>query len=330
MVSSFSGVPVWYSPAAAWYDNQDGRVIDARGVFPHSGVKHTNLGDIELLCPLSAPIPTASPTPTEAPTGTPTGTPTDTPTPSPSSTTPPSATATRSPTHTPRPTASPTPSATPTPGRLYLPLALREDCVPGAQSVDVALVVDASTSMRDDRTSTGRTKFAAAIEAASAFVALLSLPRDQAAVVVFNGDAQVVQGLTGDGASLAAALAGIPDLVRQQTRIDLGISAAHAELTGPRRNPASQSVMVLLTDGLANPEPASTAVVRAQAAKAAGITVFTIGLGQDDALNVVELAQMASRPAYYYHAPDGEDLLAIYQTIGVVIPCPAHQFWGQR
>lgn len=330
VVSSFSGVPEWYSPAAAWYDNQDGRVIDARGVFPHSGVKHTNLGDIELLCPLSVPIATPSQMPTEAPTGTPTDTPTPEPSPSPTAPPPPTATPTPSQTHTPRATASPTPSLTPTPGRLYLPLALREDCVPGAQSVDVALVIDASTSMRDDRTATGRTKFAAAIEAAGDFVSLLRLPRDQAAVIVFNSDAQVVQGLTGSGPDLATALARIPDLVRQQTRIDLGIAAGHAELTGPRHNPASQPVLILLTDGLANPEPAATAVQRAGAAKAAGVTVFTIGLGRDDALNVVELAQIASRPAYYYHAPDGEDLLTIYRTIGVEIPCPAHQFWGQR
>ena len=81
--------------------------------------------------------------------------------------------------------------------------------------------------------------------------------------------------------------------MRQQTRIDRGIEVAHEELTGPRRKPGNQAVMIVLTDGLANPEPASTAVRRAQAAKDDGITIFTIGLGKDDELNVVELAQMA-------------------------------------
>ena len=61
------------------------------------------------------------------------------------------------------------------------------------QRVDVALVIDASTTMRDDRTSAGRTKLDAAIEAARAFVDTLALPQDQAAVVAFNSDAEVVQ-----------------------------------------------------------------------------------------------------------------------------------------
>jgi len=79
-----------------------------------------------------------------------------------------------------------------------------------------------------------------------------------------------------------------------------------------------------------DPELASTAVRRAQAAKDDGITVFTIGLGEEHELNVVELAQMATRPEYFYRAPDGEDLLVIYRTIAVEIPCPAAQYWGRR
>ena len=53
-------------------------------------------------------------------------------------------------------------------------------------------------------------------------------------------------------------------------------------------------------------------------------------LGKTADLNVVELIQMASRPEYFYRAPDGEDLSAIYRTIAVEIPCPAERFWGRR
>jgi Mg-chelatase subunit ChlD len=253
---------------------------------------------------------------------------------------PPSASPSQSPTptHTPLPSASPTPAATATstatavrpPLPIYLPIALREHCTPGTQRIDVALVIDASTTMRDDVTSAGRTKLSAAIEASTAFVATMSLPQDQAAVVAFNNDAAVLQGLTGRQADIEAALHRIPRLVRRQTRIDLGIEKAHQELQGARRNPVNRPVMILLTDGLANPEPASTAVRRAEAAKNNGITIFTIGLGKDDELNVVELAQMASRPGYFYRAPDGEDLLEIYRTIAVEIPCPASGYWGRR
>jgi Mg-chelatase subunit ChlD len=194
----------------------------------------------------------------------------------------------------------------------------------------VALVIDASTTMRDDRTAAGRTKLDAAIEAATFFVGAMSLPLDQAAVVVFNETGTVVQPLSGRRADIEAALARIPRLVRQQTRMDLGIEKAHEELTSARRNPANDPVLILLTDGLANPVPASVAVQRAEDAKADHITIFTIGLGQATALNVLELAQMASRPAYFYLAPDGEDLQGIYRTIAVEIPCPASHYWGGR
>jgi Mg-chelatase subunit ChlD len=289
------------------------------------------LGDIELLCwNANAPTPTltASPTPTATDTPEPTTSPTASVTPKPASTR--TASATPVVTVTQIPTAAATATAIVTPAALYLPLALRERCERDKQDIDVALVVDASTSMRDERTSTGRTKLEAAIEAAGAFATSLTLPLDQAAVIAFNSDAHLVQTLTGRQAEIDAALSSIPGLVRQQTRIDRGIEVAHEELKSARSRPGNQAVLILLTDGLANPEPASTAVRRAQTAKNDRITVFTIGLGRDDQLNVVELREMASRPEYFYRAPDGEDLLAIYRTIAVEIPCPAPGFWGQR
>ena len=275
--------------------------------------------------PTLTATPTSSTTPTASKTPTITPAPTDTP--SPSGTPTASSTATDVP-----PSATPTATAPPTlaPSPLHLPLNLREHCRVGTKRMDVALVIDASTSMRDGHTTAGRTKFAAAIEAARSFVDTLALPADQAAVVVFNSDAQVVVGLTGRRADVDAALARIPGLVRQHTRIDWGIEVAHEELFGPRHNPVNQAVMIVLTDGLANPEPASTAVRRAQEAKDDGITIFTVGLGKDDELNVVELREMASRSEYFYHAPDGEDLLAIYDEIATEIPCPADSFWGGR
>jgi hypothetical protein len=88
--------------------------------------------------------------------------------------------------------------------------------------------------------------------------------------------------------------------------------------------------MIVLTDGLANPVPASVAVSKALVARGDSITIFTIGLGRDHELNVAELREMASKPDYYFHAPDGEDLLAIYDQIAAEIPCPSDSFWGRR
>jgi len=66
----------------------------------------------------------------------------------------------------------------------------------------------------------------------------------------------------------------------------------------------------------------------AAAAQAAGVTVFTIGLGTD--LDLEPQLQMASQPAYFHRAPDGEDLQAIYKAIAVAIPCLPEHFWGGR
>jgi Mg-chelatase subunit ChlD len=306
--------------AVGWYDNRTGLRIATEIVQPYvtdwipgsAGVAckvpfgAPSVGDVELLCGVA---------------GTPTVTAQAT------------ATASATPHRPASPTPSPTSTSTPTQRShvpLYLPILLREECVPGQERIDVALVVDASTTMQDDFTSAGRTKLDAAIEAAHAFVATMALPQDKAAVVAFNSDAKVVQGLTGERLAIDLALARLPQYVRQQTRIDRGIEEAHSELISVRRGPVNRAVMILLTDGLANPEPASTAVRRAQAAKDDHITIFAIGLGHDAELNVPELRQIASQPDYFYRAPDGEDLLSIYRTIAVEIPCPADAFWGRR
>jgi hypothetical protein len=258
------------------------------------------------------PTPTASPCATNTPepvittsTATPTPPPTNTPTVTPS--------------------ATPTPTVTPRPGPVYLPLSLREQCIPGQQRVDVALVIDASSSM-ENPTSTGRRKLDAALAAVTEFLDNLALPSDQAAVVVFNSDAWLRQELTGDRGLITSALQGIQ--TAKQTRLDRGVAAGDEELTSSRRRPGNQAVMIVLTDGLANPVPASVAVDEAAAAKTDQITIFAIGLGNE--LDEWALQAMASRPDYYYWAPDAEDLAGIYRRIAVTIPCPAGLFWGRR
>lgn len=60
------------------------------------------------------------------------------------------------------------------------------------------------------------------------------------------------------------------------------------------------------------------------------MTVFTIGLGDPSALDADALREMASRSAFSFLAPDGEDLAGIYRGIAVAVPCPAGVFWGGR
>lgn len=259
------------------------------------------------------PSPTAT---TERPTNTPVPAPTSTRT----LTTAPSSTATATKLHT----QTPTPTAPPRP--LYLPLTLREHCIPDQRRVDVVLVIDASSSMQDP-TSTGRPKIAAALDAARAFLDQLQPARgDQAAIVAFNADAALLQPLTTDRAALASALARIQ--IAPQTCLVCGVGVGDTELAGPRHWPDHAATMIVLTDGRSNPRPASEAVERAAVAKAQGVVVFTIGLGDD--LDVDALLAMASRPEFAYRAPDAEDLADIYRAIAVAIPCPAGTFWGGR
>jgi hypothetical protein len=268
--------------------------------------------------------PPETPTPPPSATSTPTAVPTDTPIP----TDTPTATATVTPSATIVPSATPTPTPTSTrvPVPVYLPLLLREDCIPGTQRVDVALVIDASSSMLE-HTAAGRPKLEAAVSAASTFLDQLHFDRgDQAAVVAFNSSAMLLAPLSADRGALNTALGGIT--TAQFTRIDLGIAVARSALAASSRRGSNLPVMIVLTDGKANPVPAEVAVDEASAAKADGVVVFTVGLGAE--LDIEALRGMATRPEYFYVAPDAEALAGIYRGIAVAIPCPAAGFWGRR
>ncbi len=282
------------------------RVLAQPASPQHSeGLGIQTMGDLELLCsrpftPSATPSPSPSPTtrPSPTPSPRPTGTPTPNPTPSPS------------------PSPSPSQTATPEPTPIFLPiLLLQPDCA--RIPVSVALVLDASTSMRE-ATRAGRPKAEAAVEAARSFLDALRLPEDRASIVAFNAEASLLAPLTGDRGALDEALARFE--LAQFTRIDLGIEAARRELVEAAGEGETQA-MVVLTDGRNNPEPVSSAVDAAARAKADSIRVFTIGLGSE--IEEAALREMASGPADYRAAADGEDLAGIYQALaGAVRLCP--------
>jgi len=265
------------------------------------------MGDVEVLCGPS-PTPTAT---TEAPTDTPSPTPSPTPT----------RTATPSPTAT----ATPSPTATPVPRPIYLPIVIGDRCDPKVQPVDVVLVIDASTSMLFP-TRAGRPKIDAAKEAARRFLDQMKFPGDQAAIVAFNAGASVVVDLTGDKQALVGGLGGIRN--QEFTRIHLGLAAAHGLLTGARRVANHTPVVVMLTDGRSNPDPVSRALDAATALKADGITLYTVGLGED--VEFEALRRMATRTENFHWAPDGEDLGPIYEEIAREVPCPRRAYWPYR
>jgi hypothetical protein len=272
------------------------------------------VGDVELLCGLVPPTPPVIAPPTDTPVP---------PSPTPPVVVPPTDTPVPP---TPTDTAVPPPTDTavppsPTPESIYLPIILKEECVPGYQHADVVFVMDASSSMLE-LTSAGRSKLEAARAGAKSFLDLTTAG-DQMAIVSFNETAYLHQTLTTDRDAAKRAIDAITPA--QFTRIDLGLRLAHEELASGRHNPANTTAVILLTDGRNNPEPVSSAIAQADAIKADGIRLFTIGLGQD--IDAASLEQMASSPSDYTFAPDGEDLLRIYVQLAHAVPCAPEGFF---
>ncbi|MFN2114281.1 MAG: vWA domain-containing protein, partial [Anaerolineae bacterium] len=218
---------------------------------------------------------------------------------------------------TPRVTETATPRPTRPPRPVFVPVALKERCVPGQKHADVMLVIDASSSMAGD-------KIDAAKDAAKQFVRGLTLPLDQAGVVAFSSEAWVVSPLAVDASQLDAAI----DELRTGTgtRIDLALIKATAELDGPLHAEDNSRVIVLLTDG--QQEDAEAVRAAARAARGAGVIIFSIGLGEDVDVDLLEA--VAGGRAQTYLAPGPEDLADIYSSIAVQVPCPPKRFWGGR
>jgi Mg-chelatase subunit ChlD len=281
---------------------------------------------VSVECPLDTPTP--EPTPTDTPS------PTDTPVP----------TATTRPTNTPLPTATPTATRRPL-VPVYLPVLVKEQCRDRRTHVDVALVLDISTSMRD-KTGDGQTKLDAAMAGARQFLAGMDLTPDEAgasdrvAVVGFNREAWIAAPLTRDLARLEAALDGLPAGMQEHTRLDLAFQRGAEALAEPRAADTT-AILVLLTDGLPNRVPAAedgrpeTTVLRAaQAAKDAGVLVYTIGVGRADGpqpeINPALLREAASRPDMFYPAREAGQLGAVYSQLTRVVPCGGTTFWTGR
>ena len=327
VVSSVLDPIVTQSGGAIWFDNSNGVGGMKETLYQTTGsgatdptfAKSQGLGDVESLCPpplvpTFTPVATATVTDTATPTLTPSATPTKT------------ATATATATRT--PTATATATATSVPGRIYLPMLNRNWCLPKSH-VDVVLVLDMSTSM-ERLTRSGRSKHAAAVEAARSFVRQMDLRPDEAgradraAVVGFNDAAWTAVGLTHDLQALEDGLDSLEARIAQGTRLDLALLQGQDVLDGGGlRGGGVAPVIILLTDGLPNRVPTpraggtqeDTILAAGSAVKASGTRIFTVGLGEaSDVLDRL-LRGVASAPEDYAFAPDGEDLAAIYKRL---------------
>jgi Mg-chelatase subunit ChlD len=306
----------------------------AEGIWPITGLvtltdKQNKLRELPLpITPITVTGDCALPTPTDSPTDTPEPTPTPRPT------------DTDSPTPTPTDTATPTASPTRTPSPLFLPILLKESCTETSVYTDVALALDLSTSM-SQAIGGGRTKLAATLEAATLFLERMDFTpdadgrHDRVAVVGFNASAWTQQPLTNDKGAVAAALAALPGRQAEGTRLDLAFQRGAEALTS--RVAGSTPVVILLTDGLPSQVPpaedgsvATTVLRAAQAAKDAGVTVYTIGVGLPADIDAGLLTAAATSARHYYFTPDPEQLAGIYEQIAYSFGCPKDRHdWGK-
>lgn len=194
---------------------------------------------------------------------------------------------------------------------------------------DVILILDRSGSMNAISSGT-TTVLSAAKSAAVSFINQLK-PEDKVGVVSFATmpDDPIDLTLTSDFDSARQAVNSIEVEASstQYTNIYEALRAAWQELDSARADDESSKVAILLTDGVANnpTDPngkteaddikyaENMAVTESSDAKQDGLSIYTIGLGND--INESFLKTVASGNADYFFAPSASNLETIYKNI---------------
>jgi cysteine-rich repeat protein len=166
-------------------------------------------------------------------------------------------------------------------------------------------------------------KITAAKSAAKDFIDLLEAG-DQSGLVSFANNATLDKQLSNNHTATKTSINSL--VTNGATDIGDAIKLGALELKSSRAKLLSAKVMILLTDGMANkpygsgsgenPIDVAYALTQAGEAAAAGIKIFTIGLG--DEINAIMLGQIASvTGGQYYFAPSAVDLQDIFDQISL-------------
>ena len=187
-----------------------------------------------------------------------------------------------------------------------------------AEGIDIALVLDISSSMSASNLGRSETKLAVAQRVLRDFIG--GRETDQLALVVFRMESLMVSPLTLDYDALSA-------LVVESTKVNIpdgtaiGVALADA-VNLMRESKARSRVIVLLTDGQNNNETIQP-VDAARVAASLGVRVYTVGViesgrptfaGQGvDERSLQEIADLTD--GIYFPAGSPEALEAIYESI---------------
>ncbi|MET0330016.1 MAG: VWA domain-containing protein [Dyella sp.] len=201
------------------------------------------------------------------------------------------------------------------------------------------LAVDLSGSMRtDDMQLAGQpvSRFGAVEAIAGDFITRRS--GDEMGLILFGSQAFLVTPLTYDLNAVSAQLQGAAvGLAGTETAIGDAIAVAVKRLAAL---PEQQRVLILLTDGVNN-AGSITPLEAAQAAKAAGVRIYTIGIGATsmrvadffgshqvnpsadlDEGMLTKIAQDTG--GHFYRATDTSQLAQAYRAIDALEPMPQH------
>ncbi|MBI2098280.1 MAG: VWA domain-containing protein [Candidatus Wildermuthbacteria bacterium] len=186
-----------------------------------------------------------------------------------------------------------------------------------AEKADAMLVLDRSGSVGDNLTDLKN--------AAHAFVTALSPATDGAHLgqVSFSSSATLDVHLTADGSVVDTAIDAL--VSAGFTNLEDALLQATAEFANPgdghdRADADSADFIVLITDGAptASNGPDTheqDAINAANAADAAGITIYVVGVGTDTSTADFLENSIATSPAHYFDAADFDDLQAILESL---------------
>lgn len=176
----------------------------------------------------------------------------------------------------------------------------------GGTGLDLALVLDSSGSM--STTVSGKTRRVWLQEASAALVNALPAASTSVAVVDFDSDALLLQGLTplsGGTASVINAINAVD--ASGGTNIGAGIVRATTELTGAAHSAGRTQMMVVVSDGVSSGSPATSAA----AALAAGVdAIHAVGIPGHDAATMQGIATAGN--GIYTNASDLTSLINLF------------------